>query len=378
MTIFDRYLLSVFLWTFTICFLSFAGLFVVVHLFSNLDELSALSEKFGWSNLLIEFYGPRIAEIFDKTSSILILTSAIFAVSLLKRRREMTAVEAAGVTKMRILRPIFFLSLLLIGLTVANREIVLPKYKKQLVQTAQTWGDFGNVDLSVQEDLETGIVVRGDQLVINQKKITSPDVQLPVQASHILPRVNAEWAILEPANEIHPAGLRLFNVSNPTNLAKIPSLEIENGPKIMYSPFDQKWLAEDQCFVACNFELDQMAYGPKMANYLTTPELIKESRKPRRWKRNEQKIKVHSRFVRPVLDLTLLLLGLPLVMGAIERNVFVSFGICFWIVASFQLTIAAAHFCGASGLITPPALAAWLPALIFTPLAFVSMRKLRR
>ena len=88
MTIVDRYLFFLFLKTFLICFLSFAGLFVIVHLFSNLDELTEIGKAQGWGSLFYEFYIPRIAEMFDKTAGILTLVAAIFSVSLLQRRRE--------------------------------------------------------------------------------------------------------------------------------------------------------------------------------------------------------------------------------------------------------------------------------------------------
>jgi len=66
-----------------------------------------IAEIDGWPKLFQEFYLPRIAELFDKTAGIITLVAAIFSVSLLQRRREMTAIEAAGITKARILRPVF-------------------------------------------------------------------------------------------------------------------------------------------------------------------------------------------------------------------------------------------------------------------------------
>ena len=139
MTIVDRYLCSVFLSTFLICFLSFAGLFTVVHLFSDLDELNMIANKVGWMAVFQEFYLPRVADIYDKSTGVLILISAVFAVSLLQRRREMTAMEAAGLTKLRILRPIFVLSIIFVILTIANREFLIPRLKTQLARTPQSW-----------------------------------------------------------------------------------------------------------------------------------------------------------------------------------------------------------------------------------------------
>ncbi len=49
MTIVDRYLLVLFFKIFLICLISFTGLFIVVHLFTNLDELVEAAEQNGGS-----------------------------------------------------------------------------------------------------------------------------------------------------------------------------------------------------------------------------------------------------------------------------------------------------------------------------------------
>ena len=207
----------------------------------------------------------------------------------------------------------------------------VPKYKDRLVRTAQTWGDKGNVELTVQEDLTNGVVLRGEELVLEEKKIVNPDIQLLGQVNSKIGRVSSQSAILEPANHVHPAGLMLHRVVQPVDLSQLPSLTNETGETILYSPSDNRWLAPDQAFIACSFNVEQMAYGSKLVNYLSTNEMMVEARKPKRWFGSDQQIAIHSRFVRPVLDLTLLMLGLPMVLGSIERNVFVSIGICFWI-----------------------------------------------
>ncbi|MEM9944138.1 MAG: LptF/LptG family permease [Planctomycetota bacterium] len=378
MKIVDRYVLGLFFSTFLICFSSFAGLFVVVHLFSNLDELSALAQKEGWSQIMTDFYLPRVAEIFDKTIAILILASAIFSVNLLNRRREFTALESSGITKSRMLRPIFVFAILLIGVSILNRELLIPVYKSQLVRTAQTWGDHGNVDMRVQEDLKAGVIVRGDELILDDKKIASPDFQLTLSEDNIL-KASSEWAILEPESPNHPPGFRLCQVTQPIGFAEMDSILSDSGhPRLMTPKDNPSWLGKRQLFIVCDFELEQMAYGTKLADYLSTPELVREVQKPRKWFGRDHELIVHCRMVRPLLDFCLLCLGLPMVIGTIRNNVFVSFGICFWIVAIFQFSQMACGFLGSSGMLTPAALAAWLPLIVFAPLAFVVMGKLKR
>lgn len=100
MTIFDRYLLFQFSKIFLICFASMAGLFVVFHIFTNLDEVVEISGTTGGFHRLVqEFYGPRVLDFFNRMAAVLILVAAVFSLALMQRRRETTATEAAGITK---------------------------------------------------------------------------------------------------------------------------------------------------------------------------------------------------------------------------------------------------------------------------------------
>ena len=376
MTIVDRYLCSVFLSTFLICFLSFAGLYTVVHLFSNLDELNLIAEKVGWLAVFQEFYLPRVADIYDKSTGVLILISAVFAVSLLKRRREMTAMEAAGLTKLRILRPIFMLSIILIGLTIANREFLIPRLKTQLVRTPQSWGDTGKTDMSPQTDAYN-ITIQGDRFHFADQRISNIQVELPPSVTPATAPLRAESGFLRAATHWRPAGIMLDAVtSNMESLS--PSIQNANGQLTVYTPANHHWLTERQLFVRCDFSKDQIVYGKQQEQYQSTAGLIASANKPKRWSTGSEYVNIHARLIRPILDLTLLLLGLPMVIGGIERNVFVSAGICFGIVGLVQLTVVVCKSLGASSLIHPAALAAWAPALLYVPAAIVSMRGLRR
>ncbi len=375
MTIVDRYLLLLFLKIFLVCFFSFTGLFIVIHVFSNLDELAALSQDSGWLPLMWEFYGPRAAEVFDKTAAVWMLVAAVFAVSLMQRRREMTAIEAAGITKSRILRSIFFSAIVIVGLTIAAREFIIPRVKDQLVRTPQNWSDQGNISMGVYHDRNTGMKIRGTSLSLLERKITDPDVQLTLEISEAIPRVTALWATVESADSTHPNGLLFQSVVDPDNLESQNSLSLDERI-VIYFPGDQDWLESNQCFVVCEFDPEEAAYGNRLAAYHSLPEMLQELRKPRLWFGNGQQIKVHSRILQPVLDLTLLLLGLPLIITRAEKNVFVSAGLCFLIVGGLQLTTIVAHSLGTYNIIQPAALAAWLPVILFVPFAIVSLHRI--
>ncbi len=377
MTILDRYLLFLFLKIYLVCFTSFVGLFLVIHLFSNLDELAGLAEPCGgWPTLLVEFYFPRIAELFDKTAAVLVLVSAIFAVNMMQKRRELLAIEAGGITPLRAIRPIIVAALCIIGLTVANREMVIPTLKDRLVRTPQNWLDQGTADMLVQQDSETGIRLRGEEILLADKQIIKPKVQLPAKFSSRNNRLAAQSASFESADRTHPAGIRLKQVTEPVTLVGFRSIVVEEKP-VVYSPSDVSWLADDEVFVVSDVTMEEAAFGSRLALYRTTPEMMVAVRKPRSWFGNNQKVGLHVRILQPFLDLTLLLLGLPLAMSNSERNIFVAAGISFAVVGAVSVVTLVSQSLGTYNLIQPAALSAWIPLLVFAPLALLSVGRLK-
>ena len=377
MTILDRYLLSLFLKIFLICFTSFVGLFLVVHLFSNLDELAALAEPSGgWANLLREFYVPRIAELFEKTSAILVLVSAIFAINMMQKRRELLAIEAGGITPLRAIRPILVAATVIICLNVANREFIIPPLKDRLVRTPQNWLDQGKTDMLVQQDTETGIRFRGKEIVLDEKRIIEPKVQLPSTMRQSNSQLKAKTASFEAASPDHPAGIRLREVIKPVSLAGFSSIVMDERP-VVYAPGDVEWLADDEVFIASDVSMESAAFGNRLALYRTTPEMMEAVRKPRSWFGNNQRVGLHVRILQPFLDLTLLLLGLPLAMSNPDRNIFVAAGISFAVVGAVSVVTLASQSLGTYNIIQPAALSAWIPLVVFAPLAVLTVGRLK-
>ena len=79
------------------------------------------------------------------------------------------------------------------------------------------------------------------------------------------------------------------------------------------------------------------------------------------------RVEIHTRIVQPLLDITLLFLGLPLVVARESRNVFIAMGLCMGVATLFSVFVAASQYLGAVWL--HPALGAWMPLIVFVPVA---------
>lgn len=378
MKILDRYLTFAFLKIFLISFVSLSGLFTVIHLFTNLNKIMEIADaRGGMQTALIEFYGPRILEFFDRMTGALILIAGIFSIALMQRRRELTAIEAAGVGKYRVVRPVLIMSVFIIALSVVNRELVLPKYKTQLTRTARNFVQTDSVEMNIIKDHDTGVLIRGDELEPIHERIKDVVIQLPIYLSDSISRMNAQYGYLKPAGFRRPAGIFLHNVSKPDNLMELPSMK--NGEQIIvYTPKDFDWLNPDQCYITTNVTMEQMTFGQSDTGYESLEEMIASVKQPSQWYSRSKRVAIHTRILRPILDMVLLLLGLPLIISQTNKNLFAAAGICVGVIAAMQVTILGCQSLGSLSIIQSAALSAWLPAIVFLPLATLSMRILRR
>ncbi len=110
-----------------------------------------------------------------------------------------------------------------------------------------------------------------------------------------------------------------------------------------------------------------MTSGNTVRQLSSTAQLIRGLRNPSLSYGADVRVAIHARIVQPLLDLTLLLLGLPLVVSRESRNVFIAMGICMAVTTAFTLVVIGSQYLGSVSWILNPALAAWLPLMIFVP-----------
>jgi lipopolysaccharide export system permease protein len=378
MLLLDRYLLRQFLQVFVICFLSFTGLWIVIDAFGNLEEFLSYSSKqgVGLLQLVGGYYGYRSLTFFDRTSGILTLIAAMFTLAWFQRYNEMTAAMAAGIPKWRIIKPIVIAVGIIAVAAAANRELVIPSIRDKISGNAQDLGGESGKRLEPRFDKLTDIFLRGRLTFANQQRIQEPAFRLPPTLDRYGNQLAAENAYYRPPQDDRPGGYLFQNVKAPRDLAKKPSLSL-NGQKVILTPLDTPWLEPEQCFVASEVDFEQLAGAAAWRQLSSTPELVTALHNPSLDFGADVRVAVHSRVVQPMLDLTLLFLGLPLVLGRENRNVFVAIGLCVAVVVAFLLVVLIFQYLGSSYLISP-SLAAWCPLMIFVPLAVGMSEPLRQ
>lgn len=373
MTIIDRYLLRQFAHNFVVCFVSLMGVFVVLHMFTKLNGFLECAHGLELLKLMCCFYGYQSLAFFDRISALLVLMAAMFTMAWIQRHHEMTALMGAGISRIRVTTPVLVASVVLTLLAAANRELVIPRLKDQLGRQPSELK--GNVygELVPQYDYATNVLIRGANLIIDQKKIQQPEFFPPTDGTgRALCAYGKTWtaaaAYYLPAKDGHPEGYLLRDVIEPKNLAQQPSLALDGRP-ILLTPRDYPaWLKPNEAFMASDVTIDELTGGMTLRAFASTGELIWGLKHRSIYFSPEARVAIHSRIVQPFLDITLLFLGLPLVVARDNRNVFVAIGLCMGLVGLFFIVTGACQQLGGAMLISP-ALAAWAPLMVFVPAA---------
>jgi lipopolysaccharide export system permease protein len=368
MGLFDRYLLKFFLRTLLICFLSVASLYVIIDIMNNLEEFITYGERAGGTiHVVLNYYAPRMLMFFDRTSAVFAVVAALFVLSWMQGTNELVAVMAAGVSQRRIARPLIGAVVIVSSFAVANRELIIPRFRETLSRNAQDLLGENRRAIQPLYDNETDIYFTGRAALLMEKRIADPALRLPTTLATFGRHLVAANGYYQSAQASRPSGYLLTDVKTPANIDQLPSAYLNEQPVLLTS-LDTKWLKPKQCFVVSQIEFDQLAGGTGWKEYSSTRQLIAGLRNPSLDFGADVRVNVHTRLVQPLLDMLLFLTVLPIVFTTRARNVFVAAGLCLAVVSAYAFLVPACHFLGDNYLLSP-ALAAWGPVLIFSPIA---------
>jgi len=372
MTRIDRYLLLLYMRVLVICFATVTGLMIVIHVFNNLDEFLRYSQDSQSTVLqvMLDYYGPYTLYIFDKLSALLALLSLLFVIAWLNKTNEFTALLSAGVTKRRVVRPLMIASAIVILGAAATREWAIPRFQDRLDRNPQDL--VGPRTIRPTFDPNAVVLIQGKHLLPASNEIILPN--LKIQGGPLVelfaPRITAASAKFTAASSQAPSGYLFQNVSQPVGIDNIPSVFASDGSALLLTAKDTPWLAPGSCFLASKIEFEMLRGGSMWKQFASTTELIQHLRGENLRGGNELRLTIHQRILRPAIDWTVLLLGIPVLLNRPDRHMFWVAGACLGIVAGFTGVAIALAAVGSAGYLLSPMQATWLPLIIFLPWAW--------
>lgn len=141
MKILDRYVIISFVKNYLISFMVLVGMYVVLDMIFNFDELMELQEQAGaagarfiavFARHVAEYYLFQIPLYYVHLAGMIPVVAAAFTIVKLMRFNELTAMLAAGVPLLRVVAPIIIVAMLLQGLLWVDQELVIPNIIPQL------------------------------------------------------------------------------------------------------------------------------------------------------------------------------------------------------------------------------------------------------
>lgn len=372
MTRIDRYLLLIYFRVLTICFMSLSGLLIIVHVFNNLTEFIEYGkQQDSLIRVLIEYYGPYTLSIFERLSGLLALMALLFVITWIYRTNEFTALMAAGVTKRRVVRPLLIASACVIGVAALSREFWIPLYQDRLDRRPQDLAGDLPRPIRPTPDRALGIHFNGRHLLASKKEVVEPLVRIHAGPLSSLGRqLSARVAVATPASAEHPAGYWFKGVSAPREIDGVSSVVDSQGQPLLLTRKEAPWLGPGECFLVSQTDFDALRGGTSWKQYASTSELIHHLRRGEAPSVDDLRVQIHSRFLRPFIDWTVLLLGLPIVLTRPDRHMFWVAGVCILMVGGFTVVVMALNAAGSSGYLLSPVLATWLPLILILPWSY--------
>lgn len=369
MTILDRYLFRALLVNYLIALAVMMSLYIVLDLFFNMDEFTEKGSS-AWAVLgdVYRYYWPNLFRYFSQLSGVVTLVACLATLARMRRQNELTAMLASGVSLFRVAAPVVAFGLATTLLWVVDTEFAVPAVAPKLARShddargQKAYGvwfleDGASNLLSAQTfDPRSGtmrrmMVLRRDQRGAVQSVIEAEEAAWQEIEGH---PAGGRWRLTSGREQVRtgPEGLG-FGPGDQAQWQRVHYYESHLTPQVIQQRQSAQWVG-----LLGSRQLSKLAGQ-------NAPELVAAAVQQTR----------HTRFATPIVNLVLLLLGIPFLLdrepGTILSDAAKCLGVCG---ACFAITFAS-HSAVAPGSFS--ALPAWLPIIIFAPLAAILVDRIR-
>jgi lipopolysaccharide export system permease protein len=369
MKILDRYIVWSFIKNYLISFFVLVGMYVILDMVFNFDELVEVQERAGVSGLdgVLEivraagnYYLYQLPVFFVHLSGMIPVVAAAFTLIRFSRFNEMSAMLSAGVPLLRIASPIIICALVLNGLLLVDQELLIPAIIPQLTRDRQDAGretSSSFTQIPAMQDEQHGVLnvarykpgpgnpVMYEFTLIERNEQLQPVSRLVARRADWDPD-SQSWALTE--------GKRITGLlaDSPRRIQdNVPAYKSNITPEevILYSSGKYvEWLPTRR--------IDQLLDRPQQYGALAL-----------------QRVK-HGRFTQPLVNVILLLLAIPCVMTREPTRLKAAATKCLLLTGSCLAVSFLAQQMSGQPIIPEwaamwPAIMAWVPILIFGPVA---------
>ena len=367
MKILDRYILRAFFTNFLIALSVRIGLYILLDLFVNLDEFTNVQSDSKAETIvkIIDYYGYNLFLYFAQLAGVILLVAACCTLARLHRNNELTAILASGTSLHRVAAPVLLASLAMNGLWFVDQEFIIPHFADKL---SRKHGDIeGRLSFAVwfQADRDNALV-SATQFHPRAKEMRGVLIIKRDDKQRMTEVIRAERAPWDDERGVWHLDrgylIRFENETTPgaTGRPAISGEELGGVPVTEYvSDLVPKELALQQATLWTHFlSLPDIERLQERFAATGTSEFIRLK---------------HRRLTVILINMILLCLGMPFFLNRERPSVVVIGGQSLLVCSMCYVLTFISQSLDLSGMGINPALPAWLPVLIFGPIAVLFM-----
>lgn len=358
-TTLDRMILVSFFRSYAIVWTSLISLFVVIDLFTHLDAyVNRPGGVLVIAGAIARYYAFRIPQVFDLLAEPITLMAATFTLAWMQKNNELLPQLSAGIPTRRVVRPVLLGAAITITFAPLNQEFIIPEIADELM-TARDDPEGAKAQILMGAYDTSGIHLEGQMGFRRNKRIEQFFATFPESSPSGMVHLTAAEAIYVPRGEAALSGGWMLTNTFP-----------ESFPK--ETPTNLTVLGPGRCFLKVDTaDYDAVSRGGAWYIYASTSRLqeMLTGVEPRR--QVKMAVLFHTRITRPLVGCLLVLLGASIILWNPNRHVILSAGLCLIIGVGFYACVLGFKALGDTDYISPP-LAAWLPVMIYGPVALVS------
>ncbi|MFN6104328.1 MAG: LptF/LptG family permease, partial [Planctomycetaceae bacterium] len=127
MTLIDRYLLGRYAYVFFVGYVALFGLYFVIDVFTNVGDFLDIPGGLGVIvTEILKYYSYRCCAFFGSIGGSMLVIAGMTTLALLQKYGELYPVLAAGISTLRLVRPVLIGAVAVNGLIILNQELVIP------------------------------------------------------------------------------------------------------------------------------------------------------------------------------------------------------------------------------------------------------------
>jgi len=349
MRLLDRYIIWEYVKIFLIITMAFSVLFLVIDIS---DRMPRLLRKGATMQDMFSYFMLRLPYLFTLTSPVVVLLSGLFLMDALSKYSESIAIRAAGISIFRMVLPLLLFGLFFSGVVMIFSELVLPKaeemrhviytekIKKMKVEDKKLRSHIHYI--GSDNNLYYIDFFDGYRNTLKTIDITTFDGD----AGRIQRKITANSASWSDSNWVFEnCHIRSFHPDGRSDVTYFPTTTIE---EVDVTPID---------FI-------KSAKKPMQMNYYELRDYINRLKKIGENYRSEL-VELYLKISFPFANFIIMLFSIPLVSASTRskgRGIIFGLGllVCFLYLSVLRICQSLGH----NGVLSP-ALAAWMPNLIF-------------